>query len=237
MKVLVIPDVHLKAYMFARAKELLKKGVADMAVCLMDLPDDWGMQYQIEAYANVYKQAIAFAEEFPETRWCYGNHDLSYLWEEMESGYSPMARATVCWQLAQLSNILPENNPIQYVQRIDNILFCHGGICRYFVEQYVPEEKYEDVDFVVNTINSLDHWEMWNDASPIWYRPQDLKTPRMYHPGNLFQVVGHTPVRSIEKSGRVISCDVFSTYSNGEPIGSREFLVIDSVSGEYVGVE
>ena len=40
MKLLVIPDIHLKPYIIIRAKELLKEGVADNSVCLMDIPDD-----------------------------------------------------------------------------------------------------------------------------------------------------------------------------------------------------
>ena len=44
MKVLVIPDVHLRAWMFARASELMKEHGIDKAVCLMDIPDDWGKQ-------------------------------------------------------------------------------------------------------------------------------------------------------------------------------------------------
>ena len=41
MKVLVIPDVHLKPWMFDRASELLESGKAERAVCLMDIADDW----------------------------------------------------------------------------------------------------------------------------------------------------------------------------------------------------
>ncbi len=44
MKVLVIPDVHLKPWMFERAEEIMKKGMAERAVCLMDIPDDWNQE-------------------------------------------------------------------------------------------------------------------------------------------------------------------------------------------------
>ena len=42
MKVLVIPDVHLKPYMFQHAAALMHQKIADRVVCLMDLADDWG---------------------------------------------------------------------------------------------------------------------------------------------------------------------------------------------------
>lgn len=36
MKVLIIPDVHLKPFMFKQAAELMERGIAKRAVCLMD---------------------------------------------------------------------------------------------------------------------------------------------------------------------------------------------------------
>lgn len=99
-----------------------------------DIPDDWGREYDLELYVQTFDAAIAFAKEFPDTLWCYGNHDLCYVWNERESGYS---------------------------------------------------------------------WAV--------------------------QVVGHTPVEKIYRSGSVISCDVFSTYRDGRPIGTQKYPVIDTV--------
>ena len=50
MKILVIPDVHLKKWMFDAADNLLNIGKADKAVCLMDIADDWNMEFQTELY-------------------------------------------------------------------------------------------------------------------------------------------------------------------------------------------
>ena len=94
MKILVIPDVHLKPQMFKQATALMHQGIADRAVCLMDIPDDWDKQYNVGLYEETYDEAIRFAKAFPETAWCYGNHDLSYLWHCLESGYSSMASMT-----------------------------------------------------------------------------------------------------------------------------------------------
>ena len=51
------------------------------------------------------------------------------------------------------------------------------------------------------------------------------------------QVVGHTPIKQIEKNGNLISCDVFSTYRNGNPIGTQEFLLIDTITWEYLEIK
>lgn len=234
--VLVIPDIHLKPAMFQQATALMRRGIAERAVCLMDIPDDWEKQYDIVLYEKTYEEAIKFAIAFPETAWCYGNHDLSYLWNQLESGYSSMASYTVQRKLLDLRAAVPENNPIKYVQRIDNVLFSHGGVLNSFVEENVPMSKYHDVDMVVEEINKLGPREMWNDASPIWLRPQHSKM-RLYKPRKLLQVVGHTPMNEITREGNVISCDVFSTYRDGHPIGTEEFLLLDTKTWEFCGVK
>ena len=39
MRVLVIPDIHLKPWIFDRTEKILRDGKADRAVCLMDMPE------------------------------------------------------------------------------------------------------------------------------------------------------------------------------------------------------
>ena len=233
MKVLVIPDVHLKPWIFKCATKLMRAGDADIAVCLMDIADDWMQQYNIDLYIETYDAAICFTKEFPETRWCYGNHDLSYEWNQKETGYSPIAPWTVCQKLQELREALPSISQIAYLHRIDNVLFCHGGLADEFVRKYVPAKNYHDIDEVISAINGFEWGVMWQDLSPIWYRPQ-YYGGKMYKPRKLLQVVGHTPVEQITKKGNLISCDVFSTNRNREPIGSQEFLQIDTETWEHI---
>ena len=106
--ILVIPDVHLKPFMFQQAALIMKSGIAERAVCLMDIPDDWQKQYNIELYVQTFDAAIEFAEGYPDTLWCYGNHELSYMWNELESGYSSFVSWTVREKLLELQKKLPE---------------------------------------------------------------------------------------------------------------------------------
>ena len=85
-------------------------------------------------------------------------------------------------------------------------------------------------------INKLGRLEMWNDMSPVWLRPQHPGI-RLYKPRKLLQVVGHTPMDKITREKNLISTDVFSTYRDGRPIGTQEFLLLDTVTWEYVGVK
>ena len=64
MKVLVIPDVHLKPWMFEQAAVLMRAKKADRAVCLMDIPDDWGKEYDIALYEQTYDAAIDLPKNF-----------------------------------------------------------------------------------------------------------------------------------------------------------------------------
>ena len=67
MKILVIPDVHLKPWMFRRASELMEENIADKTVCLMDIADDWNQQWNLDLYIQSYDAAISFAKDYPDT--------------------------------------------------------------------------------------------------------------------------------------------------------------------------
>ena len=62
LKILVIPDVHLKPWVFHRASELMKDIKLDRAVCLMDIADNWRQQFNLDLYVQTYDAAIAFAK-------------------------------------------------------------------------------------------------------------------------------------------------------------------------------
>lgn len=236
MKILVIPDVHLKPWMFDRASEILNSGAAKKAVCLMDIPDDWGQEYNLGLYEETFDAAIRFQKEFPETLWCYGNHDLSYEWLQYESGFSSVAIPVVQKKLSELRRELPDRSQMAYIHRIDDVLFLHGGLTHAFVKYYANDVDYDDTDAVIEKINLLGRNEMWDDASPLWFRPQ-FYNEKMYKEEDLLQVVGHTPVMQIDRLGNMLSCDLFSTYSTGDPIGTQDYLLIDTVTWEYEGIK
>ena len=232
MKIIVIPDIHLKAWMFITAADKMRIEAADKAVCLMDIPDDWYQQANLSLYEETFDAALRFQKAFPNTLWCYGNHDLSYIWNQTESGYSPLASQTVNEGLRKLREALPDDNQLAYIHRIDKVLFSHGGLTDNFVRYYVPAEDYGNADAVIQIVNGLGCREMWNDTSPLWLRPQYCPE-KMYKQEEFLQVVGHTPVERITEEWNIISCDVFSGYRDGSPIGSEEFLLLDTETWEY----
>ena len=222
--------------MFDRAAIIMKEGAAEKAVCLMDIPDDWGKGYNLGLYEDTFDAAIRFQKAYLDTLWCYGNHDLSYEWLQYESGFSSMAIPVVNEKLSALRRALPDKSQMAYIHRIDDVLFLHGGLTHAFVKYYASDIDYDDVNAVVEAINCLGRNEMWDDASPLWLRPQ-FYPEKMYKESELLQVVGHTPVMEIDCLGNILSCDLFSTYSTGDPIGTEEFLLIDTETWEYEGIK
>ena len=234
MKVLVIPDCHLKGWLYKNAVDLMEKGIADLAVSLMDIPDDWGKQYELDVYEETFNTAIAFAKSYPETKWCYGNHDLSYLWSCLESGYSSFAASTVKRKLYELQEAVPDDN-LQYLHQIDSTIFSHAGLTAQFVRRYIQNEEYDNTEQVVNRINRLGI-ELWVDDSPIWVRPQ-YNNVELYKQERILQAVGHTPVQKAVRVGNLLSVDTCSTYRNRNPIGNMELTVVNTKTWEYFVVK
>ena len=232
MRVLVIPDIHLKPWIFDRAGEILNEGKAEKAVCLMDIPDDWDMEFRVELYRDTFDRAIAFAKTYPETLWCYGNHDVSYPWGKLETGYSPYAERTVITKLEELKDSFHNKSQITFVHRIDNVLFMHGGLTAEFISRLNPELLDADIDEVLNAVNNASDEYLWNDESPLWYRPQ-YKEADAFRKEAYTQVVGHTPVDNIYEKNGFISTDVFSTYSDGRQIGESAMIIIDTETRKY----
>lgn len=236
MKLLVIPDIHLRTWMLKAAEEAAKENNVDGFVFLGDFVDDFGKENDLEAYRETLDTVIQFAKDHPNTYWCWGNHDTSYLWYKNQSGFSFHAFWLVKEKLQELIQTVPEDR-LKFVHRIDNTLFMHGGLSKYFVE--VVEERVGqtlEVDELVEVINAQGETAMWTDSSPIWHRPQDAHPVWKYEPAGFVQVVGHTPVEKIYQEGGVISCDTFSTYRDGTPYGDRTFLLIDTETMEWKAI-
>ncbi|MBR1796488.1 MAG: metallophosphoesterase [Clostridiales bacterium] len=236
MKILVIPDVHLKPYIFDEARNITEVREVDNIVCLGDIVDDWGQENNITLYEKTLDAMISFAKDYPDALWCWGNHDISYIWQALESGYSGFAENTVRLKLGLFERTLREHGQLAFIHRVDEVLFVHGGLSEEFVrgiqQKYqIPESEVNDIDALVRRINMLRKEDMWKDDSPLWLRPQYGRC-RLFKSDEYLQVVGHTPVYDICLEDGFISTDVFSTRSDGKSIGRPGFLIIDTVTRE-----
>lgn len=232
-KILCIPDVHLKPWMFDRADRILASGQADRAVQLGDLVDDWGQQTNVGKYNQTMARVKKFYEDHPDTLWCQGNHDLAYYHPNMgirESGHSTLAETDMYDWIVYLG---AEGWHQEVLHIIDHVAFSHAGLTKTWVERQktltsAPMSLQDEE--LLKLANYATTSELWLEDSPIWVRPQWNKQ-EMY--GDYLQVVGHTPVMQVEEIDGVLSTDTFSTRRDGTPIGSERFVIVDTKTKEW----
>ena len=125
---------------------------------------------------------------------------------------------------------------INIMHRIDNVLFSHEGLTTDFLRWLNKDLLDADIEEVIAAVNDAPHDYLWNDESPLWFRPQ-YETKEIFRADIYKQVVGHTPVEKIFEKDGIISTDVFSTYRDGRQIGESAMMVIDSETGKYEKIE
>ena len=135
-------------------------------------------------------------------------------------------------KLDEFENSLKSPAQINIMHRIDNVLFSHGGLTTDFLKWFNEDLLDADIDDVIAVVNDAPHDYLWNDESPLWFRPQ-YETREIFRSDIYKQVVGHTPVEKIFEKDGIISTDVFSTYRDGRQIGESAMIVIDSETGKY----
>lgn len=225
MKIFIIPDVHLKPWMFQKADKLISKGDYDAIVMLGDLADDWNQESNKDLYNETFDEAISFVKKYQNTFFCYGNHDISYIWQLTESGYSWSMQPIVKERLTELIEALPPEN-VGFIHCLDKVLFSHGGVTDSFVAEQFGLGWDIPFDYMISRINKMTEEVLWMDNSPLWARPQHGEM-RLYS-DKVFQVVGHTPVKKPLLEGNLLTLDTFSTYRDGTPFGEQRFVWIDT---------
>ena len=143
---------------------------------------------------------------------------------------------TVIAKLKELENSLQEHSRINIIHRIDNVLFSHGGLTTEYVKWLGVDLLDANIDDVIAAVNDASYDRLWNDESPLWFRPQ-YETREVFRADLYKQVVGHTPVKEIYEKNGIISTDVFSSYRDGTQIGESAMIVIDSKTGEYKKID
>ena len=230
-KALIIPDIHMKPWILDRAEVVMRKGAADLAVSLGDYPDDFHQQRNTELYHETFRRIEKFDNDFPDTLWCIGNHDFSYLYDYDESGFSVYAKDIVKRYLIDMMKKMGER--MAYMHRIGNAVFSHGGLSREFADEYLSNEELSDMDKAIERINRMKPQAMWDGISPIWLRPTYSKC-KMFMADKYLQVTGHTPVRAPVEGDGFIILDTFSTNRDGSQYGEGKLVIVDTESMKWM---
>lgn len=242
MRVLVIPDVHLKPHMFDLVDEIDTKSY-DKIVCLGDLVDDWDKQLDAALYERTLDRVLKFDLDHPDMLWCLGNHDLSYIGFGLSnSGHCKYRQPLVARKLATLRE--QAGDRVAIIHRIDDCLFSHAGLAARYVDFHCDIPDF--LDEVLNDINDMldaeeDIEELWESDSPVWLRPEPWYDHDCLYGGTTyFQVTGHTPVKEPQTFSHcdgLFVCDVFSTRQDGTPIGNQQFVIVDTETREWCYAE
>ena len=236
MRILAIPDVHLKTWMFAAADKVIEAEHPDAVVLLGDLVDDFGCKNSPEKYNETIDAAIDFSHRHPETYLCLGNHEASYLWDRQTNATAYRAYATAKTQCNRLVYEGFDKDHFTVAYQFDNVVFSHAGISEGFFAAYLKksgEKNLSDAE-VIRRVNGLSVDELWRYGSPIWYRPSGIQEfDQMYGAGRLLHVTGHTPIEKITEWCSTLVCDTFSTYPNHKPVGDQTFALVDTVSRHW----
>lgn len=233
MKVVVVPDIHLKPWIVDQAEKVLRDGKAEQAVFLGDYVDDWNQQSNTELYRSTLQSLLDFAEKHPETKFCIGNHDFQYLKGIKGAGYSTQ-------QLNLVRNFFGRIHDVaefKMLFKIDNVVFSHAGLLLSFVSRNLPEDRRDNIDQVIDLLNYKgDQGDVifFEEDSPMWARTILFDHGYYFNEDYVLNVFGHTPTHRVESHEGGLSVDVYSTYRDGHtPIGEQRMIVIDTVTKEW----
>lgn len=236
MKILVIPDVHLKPKIFDMADNILKAQLADGAIQMGDMVDDWGEEFNLSLYSRTLQRAIKFQKDHPDTLWVMGNHDYGYWKPNMgvkETGHSKFVEGEVLTMLKELERC---GGIQRFMVVIDGCIFTHAGLTMDWVARHTPSDAHwdDELKFVAKLVNGASPHDLWEEDGPIWARPQ-MDGGELY-PSKL-QITGHTPVKKLGIYGGCLSTDTLSTYSNGAPYGDQKLAIVNTEDGAWEAVE
>ena len=255
LKILVIPDTHLKPQIFDKADKILAAGKADYAICLGDYVDDWDCVGKPGVYQEHLERMVKFMYDHPETEWLVGNHDFAYM--HLDPGINCSGHSYECEGIVrQYFAKMQHKVKFKLVVRRGKVIFSHAGLTQKFVEhQYArtlenfadPKKKFgfhltgNVEDYIINDLNLVVHSEhnymdLWGNDSPLWAR--ETKLP-MFKGDEYLQVIGHTPTKKIEEKNGCVWTDAFSTYSYYPypPYGEEKFVIVNCSNGTWETVD
>ena len=243
MRVLAIPDSHLKIDVIERGLELAKYYRCDKIVLLGDYFDDW------DAVPEQYHRMIDYLRKLlrlnPEVYPLLGNHEYGYFNPQTKSsGYRE-------YVAEELRDLFANNFRFAVSASFDGVLYTHAGVTNMWLLQnkLITERQLQynvgkkaGAGYIDNIIGRKDFgvdrnlgvrdWDVLAKVgaargglsgvapSPIWADATEVIADPLRC---VKQVVGHSPVSEITNVGRVWFTD---TYSNGNI--SDEYLVVNN---------
>jgi len=248
--ILFIPDIHCKPEMIDLADKVSKYDDISIKhiIFMGDYVDDWDKTYHENLM--ILNKIIKYKKDnYDKVTLLLGNHELSYLGFPC-SGHQKSYETEM---------ILRENiHLFDLAVARGGALISHAGFTSNWLHEIEGHYRKTMSTYLIEDLNNgLHNFDRelleylsaasytsggaGDCASILWSRPRDHIT----YPINYKQVVGHTPIRDYIVDGKkntvginnlsdnMYYIDTFSTYSNGEPIGNQDLLILAEEQGIF----
>jgi predicted phosphodiesterase len=243
-KALVFGDIHLDTTIIPKVEQLFIEGNYDRLIFVGDELDSFYLDYKnsmvvLNQLKNLKDKYNKLHQRFI---WCAGNHTLSYLTDQHCSGFDKQTYDNIHDTLITLV----KEKYISPFYQYHGILYSHAGFVNNWLDKVHGVDKKDKLKTLESEFYNLefDRFQsvgfarggigyapscLWADQSELLADP--LQTSQMNRSGKPYmwkQVVGHSPVRTIESymDDKLWFVDVFSTYRDGTPIGDGTVLEI-----------
>ena len=240
--VLYVGDMHCKqTVILPYVDRVIQKYNVKEVVFLGDYVDEFGVRndarieqlcYQVSWYNKATSNGLSVTNVI-------GNHDMAYLkGDGLCSGYVSAIQPEIKALLTKLNPVITSRN--------HNVVSSHAGFTQTwnntFNAHFNPFNEHntgwKDIvsdnnlyRLVVSVGPSRGGWP-GNVPGPLWCDATELVKDMCSEIP--FQVVGHTPVRTVEVHDdmKIAFCDTFSCDFTGDPFGDGSMLVINQVDVE-----
>lgn len=224
MKLLVCGDLHTDTRPISLIHQHINE--YDKVIFLGDYVDYWGANPVVNL--TCFNMLIDFKRMFPDkVVLLIGNHDLSegLGGRFMCSGYNYLLHI-------DFSRLFTQNlSNFQIAYEYKGILFTHAGVTDTWRKERElskdPKKLCAGLNLELGTFRGFDQAGSvrggFEVPSPVWADKNEL----VADPLKCVQIVGHTPVKTIEHIGTNYFCDTWSDYPDGTPIGDHSFLEIE----------
>lgn len=256
-RVLVVGDLHCHFDVLDKVKALIPK--YDKVIFLGDYVDDWNAIP--ESSYNMLTEVINLKLDNPDKIICLcGNHSTSEWFGERFrcSGYNEFTHNLVKPLFDKYEHLFD----IAYAPD-KHTIYSHAGFTRYWVKQTFnknfrsatelarainkafhnrnnPEsthqKEYEETFYHLTDVGHVRGG--WTEPSPLWADADELVIDRL---NGITQIVGHTPVRTVQhfttSDTDLYFCDTFSTYPDSRNIGDCSLLTFEDNSPVKISLD
>jgi len=229
MKTLLIGDTHLMCRLILPSLDkIIEEQNVKRLILMGDYTDQWGAIGCPDMYKNDLRFLYWWKSEMTARGVLVvlltGNHGIPYLIGE-PMYYSVMSPYAFDWIKEMLYDL-----GLQIAYRLEDYLVSHAG----FTKDYEPLTWHFEVLTVdhkdrlawLHNHAGLSRGGRYVTGSPVW---ADLNGDMLefYHQDYPKQIVGHTPITSIDLTDNIIGVDTFSLSRSHVPLGNGEMFLYE----------